>query len=69
MAYKKSIVDEFKGKGFYDPNTGKFTSTDKKDAGVEYDIKEVLAKIGKDGEEIQISAKRSEVTESIDIEE
>lgn len=69
MAYKTTTNKEFKGKGFIDFDTRKLVSTDKKDAGFEYDLDEVFTKIGGNGDEIQFSVKVTEVVESVDEED
>lgn len=66
MGYKTTTNKEFKGKGFIDFDTFPFVSTDKKDAGETYDLKEVFSKIGGDGEEIQFGVKVTETIESVD---
>jgi len=64
MPYKNSSTIEFKGKGFVDPDRLVFISVDKKDAGFEYDLKEIFSTVGQ-GEEVQFSVKRTNVDESI----
>lgn len=64
MAYKNSSALEFKSKGLIDPETGRLVSTEKKDAGKEYDLKEVIKTVASDGEEIVFSIKKSMVEES-----
>lgn len=64
MAYKRTVNDEFKGKGFIDGDRKVFISTEKKDAGVEYSLDDVFGTVAGEGEEIQFSVKRSSVDES-----
>ncbi|WP_405101452.1 hypothetical protein [Oceanobacillus sp. FSL H7-0719] len=69
MAYKTTKNKEFKEKGLYNREEVSIISTNKKTAGVEFSIIEALEKLSANGDEIEITIKRSEVSESLDGEE
>lgn len=64
MAYKRSITDEFKEKGLYNPETIGIISTNKNNAGMEFSITEALEKLSSDGDEIEITVKKTSKAES-----
>lgn len=64
MAYKNTSALEFKGKGFIDTDRQVFVSTEKKDAGKEYDIEKVFETVAGDGDEVSWSVKKTSTAES-----
>lgn len=61
---KRSITDEFKEKGLYNPDTIGIISTNKNTAGIEFSITKALEELSSDGDEIEITVKKSSKSES-----
>lgn len=66
MSYKTTTNKEFRGKGFVDLDSQTFISSEKKNAGEEFQLDEVFSKIAGQGDEVQFSLKVTDVKETVD---